>query len=211
MSSAKSPDLPPQKIMLRVGGGGQKPASPGPNSANRLQSTPHDSGLPGGAVDDGALQRQRTDVQAGVNGQGRSLSNGTRTLPRDASAGSRPGSASATPALTSALDASAPSPALSATLVKSESALGRSPSLGAARLGSGASEDTRLHQAVLNPGPASALNQATNSNPGIPNGHSYPPPMSGSMPHQSSYGTPQPQATGLESRWRAPGKGMLNV
>ncbi|KAI9850245.1 MAG: hypothetical protein M1838_005971 [Thelocarpon superellum] len=187
LSAVKSPDLPPQKIMLRVGGAAAKQASPEktPASATAI-------GTPPVAVDVDALQRQQQHVQAGVNGAGRVGSSAS------SASGSVLAVAPTQPAPSSSQGASIASPALSATAVKNEATPARSPSLGATR-----ADAAQANPASRSPSlAASTMLPPSSTSAAVVAGPAAPPAVANHAPPN----VPHPPTTGVDLRWRQPGK-----
>lgn len=147
MSTAKSPEPGPPKIMLRVGG----------QKAVTAQIT----GTPGVTVDSEALARQKHLVDAGANGHATSAGNGVV---------SRQGSAPAPQDKTDSGSTKSPTPMFNG--VKSEAQPGQSPALGTVQLRR-PSNDT--NEAAQSPQiMASTMPPPSSVTPRLPSGSPHP-------------------------------------
>ena len=174
------------------------------------QTAGSDDSRSGMAVDSDALRRQQEVVRAGSNGQGlpRPSSSSNQTGPRNPFGGSTP-SCTPIPALSSIVQertrsASAASPVLSASGVKSESRSGQSPSA----VPNDASKSNQV-QSSASPQTATApsMPPPANMTPRPPS--NSPRPQSDPTPAYTPY-IPAPAATSaVDSRFRQAGKGKL--
>jgi hypothetical protein len=167
------------------------------------------------AADHGALQRQ----QEGVDGQGLAGSNGA-SVRRNPFGSSQSISTSASiPTLgqlgnqgSRSVSSSVTSPTPSASAVKSESRAEQSPSLVGASLANGTGDSITIRRESQ--GSAPGQNMATSSMPppssvGPRLASDSPAPLPGISHQQAQH--PHAPAFGLDSRWRHPGKGRVNL
>ncbi|KAF2806063.1 Bromodomain-containing protein [Mytilinidion resinicola] len=194
-----------QSIKLRIGGlkGSPAPGTPTPDTpAGRS------SGTPGVIVDSGALERQRSHVQASMNGQRPTSSETPSQIqgPRNPFGGGRSGSGSIPPLSGDASYGAAASPGLNG--VKTETYHAQSPALDSIRLSSAAPEvqNLRLGVPVHTPLGGSVMPPPQHITPRPASGSPLPyPHMGQSVGYNPQNYTTQPPPV-FENHARAAGK-----